>query len=216
MPVKPDDTEQNGDFLSRWSKRKRSEAAPAVEEMEEQVAVVKPEQADDELTDAELLEKLELPDPDSMKQGDDFSAFMKARVPERLRRRALRNLWVSNPVLANLDELLDYGEDFTDAACVIENMQTVYEVGKGAAGKWEAHLAKLREEKAEAKAIADAQPQPEPALITEADDSVAEPEALAESAPEPVIEDEKPLEYATVTPEHSTLRNPRRMRFEFD
>lgn len=213
MPVKPDETTEERDFLSRWSKRKRAETTPAVEE-DTGVAVAEPQQAEEELTDEELLEKLELPDPDAMKQGDDFSAFMKARVPERLRRRALRNLWVSNPALANLDELLDYGEDFTDAACVIENMQTVYEVGKGAAGKWEAHLEKMRAEEAEAKAVAAAQPQPEPQ--PEEEDSVVDPESLAEEAPEPEMEDEKPLEIAAATAEYSTIRNPRRMRFEFD
>jgi hypothetical protein len=30
-----------------------------------------------------------------------------------------------------LDGLLDYGEDFTDAALVVENLQTTYKVGKG-------------------------------------------------------------------------------------
>ncbi|MEM7238949.1 MAG: DUF3306 domain-containing protein, partial [Pseudomonadota bacterium] len=43
----------------------------------------------------------------------------------------LRKLWLTNPVLANLDELVDYGDDFTDAATVIENLQTVYRVGHG-------------------------------------------------------------------------------------
>ena len=37
--------------------------------------------------------------------GDDFSGFMARNVPDHLRRRALRKLWVSNPVLANLDGL---------------------------------------------------------------------------------------------------------------
>jgi hypothetical protein len=66
-----------------------------------------------------------------MKMGDDFSAFMSKAVPDRLRRRALRRLWLANPALANLDGLLDYGEDFTDSATVIENLQTAYQVGKG-------------------------------------------------------------------------------------
>jgi hypothetical protein len=56
---------------------------------------------------------------------------MSKAVPDRLRRRALRRLWLANPALANLDGLLDYGEDFTDSATVIENMQTAYQVGKG-------------------------------------------------------------------------------------
>jgi hypothetical protein len=53
-----------------------------------------------EKTDAELLAEFDLPDPDTLKAGDDFTAFMARAIPEHLRRRALRKLWVSNPVLA--------------------------------------------------------------------------------------------------------------------
>ncbi|MDT2031796.1 DUF3306 domain-containing protein, partial [Planktomarina sp.] len=84
-----------------------------------------------ELSDDALLEQLELPNPDEMEMGDDFSGFMSKSVPDRLRRRALRTLWRSNPVLANVDNLVDYGEDFTDAALAVENIQTAYQVGKG-------------------------------------------------------------------------------------
>ncbi len=52
-------------------------------------------------------------------------------MPERIRRRALRKLWGLNPVLANLDGLVDYAEDYTDAATVVDNLQTVYKIGKG-------------------------------------------------------------------------------------
>ncbi len=84
-----------------------------------------------EKSDAEILEELGLSDPDQMQPGDDFSAFMAKAVPERLRRRALRRLWASNPVLANLDGLTDYSDDFTDAATVLPDMRTAYEVGRG-------------------------------------------------------------------------------------
>ena len=116
-----------------WSRRKASveiEAKVAIQSKEmEETAVLEAEQA--EKTDEELLLELDLPNPDDMKMGDDFSAFMSKAVPDRLRRRALRRLWLANPALANLDGLLDYGEDFTDSATVIENMQTAYQVGKG-------------------------------------------------------------------------------------
>ena len=116
-----------------WSRRKagvEAEAQVAVQvQQAKEVAVLKADQA--EKTDMELLEEMGLPDPDCMKMGDDFSAFMAKAVPDRLRRRALRRLWLANPALANLDGLLDYGEDFTDSATVIENMQTAYQVGKG-------------------------------------------------------------------------------------
>ena len=116
-----------------WSRRKagvETEEKIAVQVKDaEETAVLQAEQA--EKTDEELLLELDLPNPDEMKMGDDFSAFMSKAVPDRLRRRALRRLWLANPALANLDGLLDYGEDFTDSATVIENMQTAYQVGKG-------------------------------------------------------------------------------------
>ncbi|MBY8977842.1 DUF3306 domain-containing protein [Rhodobacteraceae bacterium NNCM2] len=119
-------------FLSRWSRRKLTPAKPEAEpvEAEPQEASAAPE-PEVEKTDEEILEELGLPDPETLNEGDDFSGFMSGAVPERLRNRALRKLWLTNPVLANLDELVDYGEDFTDAATVIENLQTIYRVGQG-------------------------------------------------------------------------------------
>lgn len=116
-----------------WSLRK---AGVVAEDVAEEVAAIEEEQAQeqaelDALSDEELLVKFDLPDPDGLKMGDDFTGFMKKAVPERLRRRALRRLWTSNPTLANLDMLVDYGEDYTDAATVVENLQTAYQVGKG-------------------------------------------------------------------------------------
>ena len=126
-------------FASRWSRLKQD--AKAVPEDAEAQGVAEPDAPDGDVsvedgrTDEEILAELELPDPDRLESGDDFAAFMAKGVPARLRNRALRKLWISNPVLANLDELIDYGEDFTDAANVIENLQTSYQVGKGFADK---------------------------------------------------------------------------------
>lgn len=117
-------------FAKRWSDRKQADDLDADEVLD--AAPEAPEETvDPEKTDAEILEELGLKDPDDMVEGDDFSAFMSSAVPTRLRNRALRKLWIGNPILANVDGLVDYGEDFTDAATVIENMQTIYQVGKG-------------------------------------------------------------------------------------
>lgn len=116
-------------FLDRWSRLKETgeaEAdASAIEATEAEAAEV------DERTDDEILSDLGLPHPDDLKPGDDFSGFMAQAVPDRLRRVALRKLWRGNPVLANLDGLVEYGEDYTDSAMVVENLQTLYQVGKG-------------------------------------------------------------------------------------
>ncbi|MEM7508347.1 MAG: DUF3306 domain-containing protein [Pseudomonadota bacterium] len=129
MTGKPQKPGREGDFLSRWSERKRAGVADP-EPLAEGVPETPPADAP-EKTEEEMLAELGLPAPEELQPGDDFSGFMAKAVPERLRNRALRRLWLTNPVLANLDELVDYGEDFTDAATVIENLQTVYRVGKG-------------------------------------------------------------------------------------
>lgn len=116
-----------------WSARKARVLQE--EQAEEQAAVAEVEAVElaeqEAKSDDVLLEELGLPDPDALKLGDDIKGFMSKAVPDRLRRRALRQLWRLNPVLANVDGLVDYGEDFTDSATVIENLQTAYQVGKG-------------------------------------------------------------------------------------
>ena len=88
------------------------------------------------LSDNEILEKLKLPDPETMKAGDDFKVFLNKTVPEHIKKRALRKLWVSNPVLANLDGMNEYDDDFTLATSALEEFATNYVVGKGFRGQF--------------------------------------------------------------------------------
>ena len=127
-----------------WERRK---AAVRAEDAAGEKAKIDADEAEEQArlsqkSDEEVLRELDLPDPDSLVEGDDFSVFLKRTVPERIRLRALRRLWTTNPVLANLDGLIDYGEDFTDAATVIENLQTAYRVGEGMAR----HVAAMAEQ----------------------------------------------------------------------
>ena len=156
-----------------WSRRRAGVAAEAEAEdvAVEARALAEEHAALEEKSDAEILAELNLPDPDTMEQGDDFSAFMAKVVPDRIRRRALRVLWRSNPVLANVDMLVDYGEDFTDKAMVIENLQTTYQVGKGMV-KHVQEMARQAEEKA--KALADALDAPEEDAAPETADDTDE------------------------------------------
>ncbi|BDY14122.1 hypothetical protein Sulfitobl28_00920 [Sulfitobacter pontiacus] len=117
---------------SFWDRRR---AAVKAEEAAAQQAAAEQAEAQHQATlaeksDAELLAEFDLPDPDTLKAGDDFSAFMARAIPEHLRRRALRKLWVSDPALACLDDLVDYADDYTQASAVT-NFTTSYEVGKG-------------------------------------------------------------------------------------
>lgn len=116
-----------------WSRRKAAVLAEAEAERAatEAVAYEAELKAIEEKSDEEILAELKLPDPETLAEGDDFSGFLAKAVPERIRRRALRKLWLSNPTLANLDGLIEYGEDYTDGATVVEGLQTAYQVGKG-------------------------------------------------------------------------------------
>ena len=70
-------------------------------------------------------------DFDSLNYASDYTQFLKKGVPEAVRRRALRMLWGSNPILANIDGLNDYDEDFTDAALAVKVLSTSYKPGTG-------------------------------------------------------------------------------------
>ena len=119
-------------FLSRWSDRKlKNETdAPSAAKADSNEETLGGDEFEGK-SDDEILSILELPDPEKLKLGDTVEKFMDGRVPERIRARALRAFWKTNPVLANIDGLDEYCDDYTDAATVIENLQTIYEVGKG-------------------------------------------------------------------------------------
>ena len=188
-----------------WSRRKRAVEAEkrADDRAREDERTDEALKALEEKSDEEVLAELDLPDPDRLEKGDDFSAFMAKAVPERLRRRALRRLWLSNPVLANLDELLDYGEDFTDAATVMADLQTVYQVGKGMVRDEDlARDAGDEAETAEAEQDEGAEP---------SDDPETGPEE-AEAAPEPEEEIPRPVAEEDALPEPPARRH---MRFAF-
>lgn len=200
-----------------WSRRKARVAAE--EAAEDRAAAARDADAREaalaDKSDAEICEELGLPDPDTMQPGDDFRAFMQKAVPERLRRRALRRLWLSNPALANLDGMLDYGEDFTDSACVIEGMQTAYQVGKGML----AHVQEMaRQAEAEAAAeagdIADGDGDAVSASVALTDAGDVPHDREPEAAPEP-----EPEPRATATTDaggdEAPLPPRRRMRFAF-
>ena len=180
------------DFLSRWSRRKRLVKTEDQTPTAEPLPPLDPEAEGDE-DEAALLEKLGLPSPESLGPGDDFRAFMADGVPAFLRRRALRVLWRSNPVLANLDGLNDYDDDFTSPELTKKVLATAYQVGRG-----------IISHKIEPEASVDT-PVPAP------DD---EPIALV---PDDVVEDLGPKDEtqpATLADDPEPSPRPRRMRFE--
>lgn len=189
------------DFLSRWSRRKRriaqeEEAQPAEPESPPQPEA-EPETAEEE---AELLARLDLPVPESLKAGDDFTVFMRAGVPEFLRRRALRVLWRSNPVLANLDGLNDYDDDYTSPEMTKKVLATAYKVGRGfLKDPKDPEILQDKDEKLASEAVR--KPDPEAEKPAESEAAQPAPEELSESVSEIDEEPEKSL-------------RPKRMRFE--
>lgn len=182
-----------------WTRRKAAVAAEEQAEIAARDAAERQaqEQALAERPDAELLAEAGMPEPETLTTAEEVQAFLKTALPQRLKARALRRLWRLNPVLANLDGLVDYGEDYTDATRVIENMQTVYQVGKGMFDKF-------------------AEPDPEPEPEEEPLLAEAEEETEEEVAPEDPVE---PYSYTftdTDDTEPAPAANTRRMRFRFE
>lgn len=189
-----------------WSRRKARVTAEARATDRQAQAVAPDDHANK--TDAELCADLDLPDPDTLKPGDDVRAFMEKAVPERLRRRALRQLWRTNPTLANLDGLVDYGEDFTDSACVIEGLQTAYQVGKGMLAHVE-EMTRQAEAEAEAKA-ATALP-----ATAEEPPTVAEEAAPAHAADGADGDAAEPYAWSVASPPEADAAPPTRHRMRF-
>ena len=83
------------------------------------------------LDDDQLLQKYGLTNPEEIEDEASLDAFMQNGLPDRLRQMALRRMWRLNPLFRFADEMVEYGEDYTDAATVIDGMTTAYQVGKG-------------------------------------------------------------------------------------
>lgn len=187
------------DLFSRWSRRKRlvekaEEAGDAPASDEADLSISGSMEAEEE--EAEVLERLGLPLPESLKMGDDFSAFMAPGVPGFLKTRALKVLWGSNPVLANLDGLNDYDDDFRSPELTKKVLATGYKVGRGF----------IRD------IVEGAEDDGAEEIVTQADADAAEP-------PEELNEDESLGEAAVqqASFEDETEEEgfrPRRMRFE--
>ncbi len=172
-----------------WSRRRAAVEAEAQDDkrVAEQAVLAEEHAALEEQSDEEILKALNLPDPDSLKSGDDFRMFMAKAVPDRIRRRALRTLWKSNPVLANVDSLVDYGEDFTDSSTVVENLQTAYQVGKGMLKHVEEMARQAAEEETQEVApVAEREEEKLVVAVTEAPE-IAEETPPQDTAPEPEI-----------------------------
>lgn len=150
-------TTDEKDFLARWSRRKQAAreglSQPEPDAPDLPAGPADAPSAEPEPVDAADEQAFADVDFDALDYSSDYTRFMGKDVPEMIQRRALRALWRSDPVLANIDGLNDYDEDFTDAATVIENLVSAYKTGQGY--RTDEEMAALEaEEKAEAEARA--------------------------------------------------------------
>ena len=114
-------------FFARWSRLKQqARQSPP----EGQVGAPKAQEA----APAEAPPSSELPSLESLTADSDFSVFMRPNVPEALRQAALQKLWRSDPLYANLDGLLEYGEDYAAAFSDTTVVGTAYRVLQGMPG----------------------------------------------------------------------------------
>ena len=96
-----------------------------------------------------------LPAVEELGAGSDYTPFLDRRVPVALRRAALRKLWLSNPVLANLDGLNDYDDDFRTLG-IGKLVRTAYQIGKGMVRASDG-IAKIEVASAEEEAVEEAE-----------------------------------------------------------
>jgi hypothetical protein len=110
-------------FLSRWSRRKqeageRSEKKEEVADKPPAAAVAENEPAvraasAPASTPIPKFEVESLPSIESISADSDITAFMRAGVPEALKRAALRRVWSSDPAIR---DFVGLNENFWDAA----------------------------------------------------------------------------------------------------
>jgi hypothetical protein len=140
-------------FLTRWARLKREsgEARPTPEPHSEEETAARPDEAEerpahaaettDRPGDGASVARTAVPsevnfadvDFDALDINSDYTRFMQPGVPDAIRQKALRRLWVSDPVLAMPDALNDYMGDYTDAAVSVPAslLRTAYKVGRG-------------------------------------------------------------------------------------
>lgn len=115
-------------FLSRWSRLKsetkgENPAAPAPDPAPQPPPTATAAPEDD-------ASPPELPAIESLTRESDFSPFLRAGVPEDLRRAALSRLWASDPLFTQ-PEVFDLHMEDYNAHPLGEVVRTAWKVGQG-------------------------------------------------------------------------------------
>jgi len=98
----------DGNFLSRWSKRKREALTQPAEDADAEGLKTQADEGEDPPFDLSLL-----PDLETLTGESDIQSFLHKAVPDALRNAALRRVWALDPAVRNyVGEALDYAYDW--------------------------------------------------------------------------------------------------------
>ncbi len=97
-------------FIERWSRRKREQrpAKPDVANPDDTSSRPPAELADTATADPDVP----LPSLDDMTETSDLTAFLEKRVPEELRRLAMRKMWALDPQIRDFIEMAENQYDW--------------------------------------------------------------------------------------------------------
>jgi len=105
---------EDGNFLSRWSKRKREALSQPDADADTPVGEgaegrqTQTDEGEDQPFDLSLL-----PDLETLTGESDIQSFLNKAVPDALRNAALRRVWALDPAVRNyVGESLDYAYDW--------------------------------------------------------------------------------------------------------
>lgn len=95
-------------FLARWSRRKLAEQTAEPDPAKAPPA----ETATTDEDNDDGFDLAALPPLESLGRDSDYSAFLHAKVPDALRRAALRKAWTSDPKITGFKTFAEYDWDF--------------------------------------------------------------------------------------------------------
>lgn len=136
-------------FLKRWSRRKfearegpdAEGAKPATDsdvrppEGRSSPGDPQPARPGDQPEDKRELTEADFADVDfeALDAKSDYRRFLAPGVPDSIKYKALRKLWMSDAIFTTPDPFQDYLHDYTDAAVAVPpgTLKTAYRIGKG-------------------------------------------------------------------------------------
>jgi hypothetical protein len=173
---------ENEPFLARWSRLKREGGEP-----EQGPAVPPAPDAGPAGAETPQAPLPELPPIDQLTPESDFRPFMDPRVPDALRRLALKRLY-ADPQFNVQDMLDDFAEDYTLLETLPAGMaDKLVHARRTLLGRDEAERIETEEREAASQAAVDAAPQSQERVVDSgaAPPQVAQVPDAADQAPQP-------------------------------